>query len=215
MRDLKLAMLSCHCNRITTLAPLAGQSFHVLTCGGNLLRTLEPFRERPPKDFTFGCDTLPDAELESVMESWGRDPSLAEYVKQARIILALRHKDVGTLKSLAEVFGGHHYLLIPEFLPWDEARRRCEALGGHLVTPTTQARNDFLASLFPYGSWFWMGLVTEKTGPRWVTGERMTFETYVQPSHRTLPGPKVVCLRTWFADVNAKARNCYMIEWDT
>jgi len=214
VRELKLAMLSCHCNRITSLAPLAGQSFHVLTCGGNLLRTLEPFRERPPKDFTFGCDTLPDAELEAVMESWGRDPSLAEYVKQARIILALRHKDVTTLKSLAEAFSGHHFLLIPEFLPWDEARLRCESLGGHLVTPTTQAKNDFLASLFPYGSWFWMGLFTGTTGPRWVTGEPVTFETYFQPAHRALPGPKVVCLRTWFADVNTRARNCYMVEWD-
>jgi serine/threonine protein kinase len=211
---LKLAMLTCPCNRITSLAPLAVQSFHVLACGGNLLRTLEPFHEHPPKDFVFGCDTLPDAVLKAAIETWARDPSLAEYVKQAQIILALRHKDVRTLKMLAEVFGGHHFLLVPEFLPWDEARQRCEALDGHLVTPSSQAKNDFLASLYPYGSWFWMGLYTGPTGPRWVTGEPVTFETYSQPSHRTLPGPKVVCLRTWFADVNAKARNCYMIEWD-
>jgi serine/threonine protein kinase/Leucine-rich repeat (LRR) protein len=212
--SLKLAMLSCHCNRIASLAPLAGLGFHMLACGGNPLPTLEPFRDRPPKDFVFGCESLPEAEIELVMERWSRDPALAEYVKQARILLALRRKDVATLKGMAESFGGHHYLFVPEFVSWDEARLRCEAMGGHLVTPSTQEKNDLLAAWFPYGSWFWIGLHTEPGGPRWVTGEPVVFETYARPSHRTLPGPKVACLRTWHADVNAKARNCYMIEWD-
>ncbi|MBQ3447291.1 MAG: hypothetical protein IJG37_06595, partial [Synergistaceae bacterium] len=73
-------------------------------------------------------------------------------------------------------WNGHRYQLFNEALTWEQARSRCEALGGHLATVTSQAEQNAITSLLTssqtdyYG--YWLGGYTDNFGWRhWVTDE--------------------------------------------
>ena len=42
---------------------------------------------------------------------------------------------------------GKHYLVIPDVLPWQEARIQCTNLGGRLAMPSSDSENRFLTAL--------------------------------------------------------------------
>jgi len=76
----------------------------------------------------------------------------------------------------AKAFGGHHYKLFDERLPWSEAKRKCEEMGGHLVTIGDARENQFVAGL-PGLKAAWIGLTDSAVESHWlwVTGERVQF----------------------------------------
>jgi hypothetical protein len=57
------------------------------------------------------------------------------------------------------------------------AKANCEAMGGHLVTVTSSAENNFIFNLWPSG---WIGLTDEVTEGvwRWVTGEPYSYSSW-------------------------------------
>jgi hypothetical protein len=67
-------------------------------------------------------------------------------------------------------YNGHSYYRSTGSMTWTDARQACINMGGHLVTSTSLAENNFLFSLWPNG---WIGLTDEQTEGvwRWVTGE--------------------------------------------
>ena len=71
-------------------------------------------------------------------------------------------------------FNGHSYYRSTGSMTWTDARQACINMGGHLVTSTTLAENNFLFNLWPNG---WIGLTDEVNEGvwRWVTGEPYTW----------------------------------------
>ena len=67
-------------------------------------------------------------------------------------------------------FNGHSYYRSTGSMTWTDAKQACINMGGHLVTSTTLAENNFLFSLWPNG---WIGLTDEvwEGTWQWVTGE--------------------------------------------
>jgi hypothetical protein len=67
-------------------------------------------------------------------------------------------------------YNGHSYYRSTGSMTWTDARQACVNMGGHLVTSTSLAENNFLFSLWPNG---WIGLTDEINEGvwQWVTGE--------------------------------------------
>ena len=67
-------------------------------------------------------------------------------------------------------YNGHSYYRSTGSMTWTNARQACLNMGGHLVTSTSLAENNFLFGLWPSG---WIGLTDEQTEGvwKWVTGE--------------------------------------------
>lgn len=215
LRGMPLNTLSCHCNQIISLDPLKDMTFNSLTCGGNLLTGIGPFIKSPPSGFQFDCDSISSQELEWIATTWSRDFRLSYHAQDARTLLAVRKSEVATLRSYSAEFKGHHYLFVPKALRWADARALCEKLGGHLLTITSREENEFIASLFPFGSWFWIGLNTTAGGQEWVTGEPFGYSSFLNALHERAHGLKVFCYRSWYAEIAPDAANCFMIEWDS
>ena len=209
-----LKMISCQSNGIRSLSPLKGLPLGSLTCGKNELIDIAEFVKNPPQDFLFDCDTIPDRELEFLRDTWSRDFRFAGHARNAEVILAFRKGDTLRLKALANEFHGHRYLFVPKFMKWGEAKTACETLGGHLVTITSNEENEFLTTLFPHGSWIWMGLQTTETGQEWITGEPFTYNAFVDKLRELEAGPKVFAVGKWYYDVFPGAHNCFMVEWE-
>ncbi len=63
-------------------------------------------------------------------------------------------------------WGGHTYVITPRATNYWEAERQANVLGGHLVSITSQAEEDFVFRTFlsRRGSTFWIGLNREYQG---------------------------------------------------
>jgi hypothetical protein len=80
-------------------------------------------------------------------------------------------------------WGGHTYLLTSRATNYWEAERQAVAVGGHLVSITSQAEQDWVFSTFlsRRGRTFWIGLAREYNGgpfQRWASGERYGFSAW-------------------------------------
>ena len=74
-------------------------------------------------------------------------------------------------------YNGHSYYRSTGNAFWTDARTACTNMGGHLVTVTTSAENNFIFGLWPSG---WIGLTDELTEGtwRWVTGETYSYTSW-------------------------------------
>ena len=214
LKGLSLTMFSCHANRVKSLAPLKGMPLGALMCGANELTGVEPFLKNPPEIFAFESDTISTQDLEWIRTAWSRDFRLAPHAREVDILLALRKGDAEKLRSLAAEFRGSRYLYVPKYVAWAEAKACAERMGGHLLTISSPAENDFISSLFPAGCWFWLGLRTTEQGQEWVTGEPVTYAAFIDVIRERILGPKVFFSGAWSYDVDGEARNTFMIEWD-
>lgn len=214
LRGMSLTMFSCHDNRIRSLDPLVGMPLGSCTCGVNPLHSLGTLIRNPPDSFLFDTDDMPTEELEWIHRTWSRDFRFAAHAHQVEVLLTLRRAGPLALRELATEFNGHRYLFVPRLLTWNEARELCEKAGGHLVTITSKEENDLVTSLFPRGSWCWMGLVTKQGRHEWITGEPVTFTSFVDALRERIDGPKVFASGTWSYDVWPTARNGFVLEWD-
>jgi hypothetical protein len=213
LREMPLNMFSCHGNQIKSLQPLEGMHLGALMCGNNPLTSLEPFVDNPPENFIFDSDALTSQDLESLRQKWERSERTQHLAFHIEILLALRSGDLAVIKKLAVQRGRKRYLFVPRFMRWEEAKAYCERLGGCLLTIDDREENDFIASLMPGGSWFWMGLVNEEDGQRWIDGTPFTFDLFEDFLRERMPGPKIFFNGTWTADVYTNAQNCFMIQW--
>ena len=74
-------------------------------------------------------------------------------------------------------YNGHSYYRSTGSAFWSAAKAACDNMGGHLVTVTTQAENNFIFGLWPSG---WIGLTDEVNEGvwRWVTGEAYSYTSW-------------------------------------
>ena len=74
-------------------------------------------------------------------------------------------------------YNGHSYYRSTGSMTWTDARQACLNMGGHLVTSTSLAENNFLFNLWPNG---WIGLTDEVVEGqwRWVTGEPFSWANW-------------------------------------
>lgn len=74
-------------------------------------------------------------------------------------------------------YNGHSYYRSTGSMTWTDARQACLNMGGHLVTVTSAAENNFIFNLWPSG---WIGLTDEVSEGtwRWVTGEPFSWSNW-------------------------------------
>jgi serine/threonine protein kinase/Leucine-rich repeat (LRR) protein len=212
LRGMPINMLSCHVNRITSLMPLADANPGTLTCGGNLLIDIAPLDRNPPADFAFDCPTIPLEELHRIRNRWQDNPDLAHHVNHLDVVIALREKRDHDLMALTHAFNGAHYLFIPIFMTWKNARDFCHELGGELLTIASDEENRFVTSLFPNGCWFWLGLIRDEDGLGWVDGSPYEYDNFSDNLQRNKPGPKIFN-GSWCSEDNPEAKNCFLVKW--
>ena len=108
---------------------------------------------------------------------------------------------------------------------WDEARNRCEAIGGHLATPTSSAENAFIiANAVPqltpvpgFGRGPMLGGRKEDGAWRWITGEPWVYTGWCGPE----PTGDGTNLQYWAFNAlcwndfpgTVAYTNTYIIEW--
>ena len=87
---------------------------------------------------------------------------------------------VGTMTT----WQGHSYMHVQKPVCWHDAKELCEALGGHLLTISSQAEQNFIAEAFGGGPkqppFIWLGATDERRERRWewVTGEKWRFTSW-------------------------------------
>jgi len=69
--------------------------------------------------------------------------------------------------SDAVEWNGHHYKILPEIPRWHDAKRKCEQLGGHLVTISSSAELTFVRRLAQGQGGIWLGATDEKREGTW------------------------------------------------
>ena len=84
-------------------------------------------------------------------------------------------------------YNGHYYLLyeVGSAIDWEDAKERCEKLGGHLATITSAAEQAFLeTNVLDSNGTAWLGGYYDTDGVwRWCTNEVMVYTKWTQPSH--------------------------------
>jgi len=215
LRGMPLSTFSIQANRVESLEPLRGMPLAALYCGGNRIKDLGPFIKNPPSTFLFECDALSTEELQFIFNTWSRDFRFAHHARNVEVLLALRRGDVKKLRELATPFGGHHYLFVPKYLTWAEARDACVKVHGHLASITSAEENEFVASMFPLGgSWYWIGLETVGGRHQWVSGEPFDYSAFISVLQSSASGPWVFSGKCWCYDLIPNAHNAFILEWD-
>jgi len=74
-------------------------------------------------------------------------------------------------------YNGHSYYRSTTSATWTAAKTACTNMGGHLVTITSAAENNFVFNTWPSG---WIGFTDEVVEGqwRWVTGESVTYTNW-------------------------------------
>jgi len=88
-----------------------------------------------------------------------------------------------SIPAEAVEFEGHHYCLIDDVsVKWDDAKKHCEKLGGHLATITSEAEENFLRDYVVENGTknsYWLGGYVNKIGMwAWVTGEKFKYTNW-------------------------------------
>ena len=78
------------------------------------------------------------------------------------------------------VYQNHSYQRFDEGMTWTQAKARCEELGGHLVTITSEEEQKYVEGLLESGTkkQYWIGATTADGSPVWVTGEAFSYSNW-------------------------------------
>ncbi len=81
----------------------------------------------------------------------------------------------------------HGYRVDHRLASWPQAQRRCEKLGGHLVTINDDDEQHFVAALSNGGAWIGATDEADEGNYRWVSGERFTYAAFApgEPDQKT------------------------------
>lgn len=97
------------------------------------------------------------------------------------------HSSSGLIYSFANQYkpysfthGEHSYELYNDLLTWEEAKAKCEELGGHLVTINSQEEQIAIEEALRKGvrGNYYLGGKTEKNQYVWITGEAFTYSNW-------------------------------------
>ncbi len=89
-------------------------------------------------------------------------------------------------------FNGHYYQVFDESLDWFEAKKRCEDLGGHLVTITSKEEQQVVTNVLSTANRnsYWIGGYKTDGAFEWITGEKMSYSNWAwaQPDNHNNNG---------------------------
>lgn len=72
------------------------------------------------------------------------------------------------IPSDAVEFNGHYYYAFDEGKTWTEAKEKCEAMGGHLVTISSVAEQKQVLEILKTKNAYWIGAAREKDSWHWI-----------------------------------------------
>ncbi|MBR5144509.1 MAG: C-type lectin domain-containing protein [Clostridia bacterium] len=136
----------------------------------------------------------------------------------------------------ATIYAGHLYAAFDEELVWYDAYNKCKAMGGYLVTITSQGEQDVIdqiieSRVIPEGAgqeyYYWNGLIRNTDGWHWITGEDVVFTNWsskepdddgsaqwiVGMAKRVASANSHAKLGQW-EDSNQNARDPFICEWE-
>lgn len=121
------------------------------------------------------ADTV-SAEINSYNEYGGCGFEIIKTEKQTELLQSKNLVAEGN-------YGGHSYQVFDQKMSWTDAKRACEALGGHLVTIKDEGEQTFIETLLKNGNasmdLYWLGLYYRyQTGFSWVTDEDVDYENW-------------------------------------
>ena len=118
-------------------------------------------------------------------------------------------------------YDGHLFKMYTEPKTWKDAKKACQAIGGHLATSTSAEKNEFLASLAD-GATVWLGGTDaqEEGNWKWVTGEEWSYTNWYpgNPDNAYAEGQHYLVLnyktKGKWDDSGAASTRGYICEFD-
>ncbi len=116
-------------------------------------------------------------------------------------------------------FKGHYYALFNDSMLWTQAKKACERRGGHLVTVTSQAEQDFIKKLADEQAkkyYFWLGGTDAKQEGvwKWVTGERWDYEYWEDEQPNNAKGHDPEHGQDYLLAEHVPNTDLYDLTWD-
>lgn len=126
------------------------------------------------------------------------------------------------------VFNGHRYRLVEEHLSWDDAKKRCEEMGGHLLVIDDRNEQEFIQSALrkfreanqklPEGTDVWMGLYKNKE-KKWmaVTGKEQVYTKWyvLEPRDWFTHTRFSIVHESWITgEPTRKEKTFFICEWE-
>lgn len=114
---------------------------------------------------------------------------------------------------------GHTYHLYNDCLTWEEAKEKCEELGGHLVTITSAEEQATIARLVKEQAriGYWIG-GKKDSGSTWVTGEEFSYSNWEPGEPNETDGEDKYGIytdrMTWNDWLNTRQGLGFICEWD-
>lgn len=81
-----------------------------------------------------------------------------------------------------EEFNGHYYKVFNDGMNWQDAKKTCEDMGGHLVTITSIVEQEVVQNLITANGkkfHYWIGCRrVDKNNWQWITGEKFSYSKW-------------------------------------
>lgn len=130
-----------------------------------------------------------------------------------------------SIPKAAKAFNGHHYLVVDNVddLNWHDAKKQCEAWGGHLATISSKEEAEFISKLAD-GVYLYLGATDEKKEDtwEWVDGTKWSYTNWMEGQPNDYGGSEDY-LATYdggeWVDVDSEGSGFWMptgfiCEWD-
>ena len=177
LRGMPLGSLTAQNTKVEDISPLADSRISSLTLRGTNVSKVDVFSGKPPAVLVLDWEKVDEAEFERLMKKWApalntSDPKSIPRMRVARLV---RTQQFDQLKAHAAEYRGHHYLVIPLRLKYEEAAAIAQKVGGHLATIADAEEQSFMATLMKPGEDVWLGLNLAQAANTWTNGEPLTF----------------------------------------
>jgi tetratricopeptide (TPR) repeat protein len=246
LKDMPLAKLNMIGTQITDLSPLRSTPLRILCIDRNspadlsalkgmtTLTFFSEYGEGGGDDVALGmlnpAITALDKkdlsrarkEAETVMRDWRGVPAMIPALNAARWMLDFSIPMIekpNDFPPRALTYEGHHYCDYYLPMKWDDAKKFCESLGGHLVTVASDDEWRWLLDAFPDHTGMWLGGYLDKQAGKWkwVTGEQWNFTDWStnQPdNHENSEDVVQIFDDNRFNDTKRDRPERFIIEWD-
>ncbi len=127
--------------------------------------------------------------------------------KTATVDPAVKTKDKNPYPDDAVLYEGHHYIVVLDRVAWKEAKKACEAKGGHLIHIETPEEDEFVKGLCKMKS-CWIGVTSENWANR-----RFEAKSKLATDFRLVNSVKQLQYKGWLdgrPDLSASADYVYM-----
>lgn len=139
-------------------------------------------------------------------------------------LVEIDENELSNIPADAKQYNSHMYKVYRQKLSWNEAKEKCEKLGGHLATITSSDEQSFIEQLCRNKGELWIGLRRVNDNSfAWVTGEQVSFTNWGggEPNNYwqlDYPGENTVAARPDWNDYhenNLENISGYICEWDS